>query len=65
MEIITRKKLRLFSKGKKIMGKNQVKNFIMYYERLTKHMMKNFIQYADIVINIDKTHRLKSVRFFK
>ena len=45
------------------MGKNQVKNFIMYYERLTKHMMKNFIQYADIVINIDKTHRLKSVRF--
>ena len=63
--LLQEKKLRLFSKGKKTMGKNQIKNFIMYYERLTKHMLKNFIQHSDIVINIDKTHKLKSVRFFK
>ena len=46
------------------MGKDQIKNFIMYYERLTKHMLKNFSQHSDIIIRIDKTHRLKSVRFF-
>ena len=40
--LLQEKKLRLFSKGKKIMGKDQIKNFIMYYERLTKHMLKNF-----------------------
>ena len=62
--LLQEKKLRLFSKGKKIMGKDQIKNFIMYYERLTKHMLKNFSQHSDIIIKIDKTHRLKSVRFF-
>ncbi len=62
--LLQEKKLGLFSKGKKIMGKDQIKNFIMYYERLTKHMLKNFSQHSDIIIKIDKTHRLKSIRFF-
>ena len=29
------------SKGKKTMNDIEIKNFIMYYERLTKHMLKN------------------------
>ena len=57
------KKLKKFSKGKKTMNKNQIKNFIMYYERLTKHMLKNFSSKADTIINIDDQHRLKSIKF--
>ena len=43
----------------------QVKDFIMHYERLTKHMLKNFGTKADTIIQIDKKHRLKSIRFIK
>ena len=50
MEIITRKKLSVTSKGKKIMNKTQIKNFIMFYERLTKHMLKNFSKSADLLL---------------
>ena len=57
------KKLRVTSKGKKTMTNKQVKNFIMYYERITKHMLKNFSKRAKFVINIDSSHRLKSLKF--
>ena len=45
------------------MNKNQIKNFIMFYERLTKHMIKNFNHKANIVIKIDNKHRLKSIKY--
>jgi hypothetical protein len=41
----------------------QVKNFIMFYERLTKHMLKSLSQKAHAVIKIDNKHRLKSIKF--
>ena len=41
----------------------QIKNFVMYYERLTKHMLKTLPKTADTVIGIDKKHRLKSIKF--
>ena len=47
------KKLSLVSKGKKIMSKRQIQNFIMFYERLTKHMLKNFPKKTKFLINID------------
>ena len=40
MEVITRKEIKITGKGNKIMTDKQIKNFIMYYERLTKHMLK-------------------------
>ena len=61
--LLQEKKLRTTSKGKKTMDNEQVKNFIMYYERLTKHMLKILPKKADTVINIDKKHRLKSIKF--
>ena len=45
------------------MSDNQIKNFIMFYERLTKHMLKILIHKADSVIKIDSGHRLKSIKF--
>ena len=41
----------------------QVKNFIMFYERLTRHMLKTLSHKADTVIKIDKKHRLESIKF--
>ena len=45
------------------MTDEQVNNFVMYYERLTKHMLKILPKKAHSVINIDKKHRLKSIKF--
>ena len=61
--LLQEKKLQITSKGKKIMSDNQVKNFIMFYERLTKHMIKTLPHKADAVIKIDNEHRLKSIKF--
>ncbi len=60
--LLQEKKLRMTSKGKKTMNDIQIKNFIMYYERLTKHMLKNLKRKSDFTINIDKKHRLKSMK---
>ena len=57
------RKLRNTSKGKKTMTDKEIKNFIMYYERLTKHMLKILPKVADTVISIDNKHRLKSIKF--
>ena len=63
METVARKKLRITAKGNKTMSDKQIRNFIMYYERLTKHMLKILPKSADAVIKIDNKHRLKSIKF--
>ena len=45
-----------------LMNKDQIKRFIMFYERVTKHMLRCSIKKADFVINIDDKHRLKSMK---
>ena len=60
--LLQEKKLRATSSGKKTMTNKQIRNFIMFYERLTKHMLKTYHKVAEIVINIDKDHRLKSIK---
>ena len=61
--LLQEKKLRIISKGSKTMSGNQIKNFIMYYERLTKHMLKTFIYKADSIVKVDKKHKLQSIKF--
>jgi len=61
--LLQEKKLRITGKGKKTMTDKQISNFIMYYERLTKHMLKILPKTADTIISIDKKHRLRSIRF--
>ena len=61
--LLQEKKLKSTSSGKKTMTNKQIRNFIMFYERLTKHMLKTYHKVAEIVINIDKKHRLKSIKF--
>ena len=45
------------------MTDKQIKNFVMYYERITKHMLKTLPKKANAVISIDNKHRLKSIKF--
>ena len=61
--LLQEKKLKLSSKGKRIMNTKQVKEFIMLYERLTIHMMKTLSKKAQYVIQIDKNNKLKSIKF--
>ena len=61
--LLQEKKLKILSNGKKTMTDKQIKKFIMFYERLTKHMLKTLIHKADSVIKIDTKHRLKSIKF--
>ena len=57
-------KLKLTSKNKKTMSKSQVKEFIMFYERITKNMMKDFSKISDLTIFLDKSHRSKKMKFY-
>ena len=57
-------KLKLTSKNKKTMSKSQIKEFIMFYERITRHMMKDFSNISDLTIFLDKKHRSKKMNFY-
>ena len=61
--ILQEKKLRIVSKGKKTMSNHQIKKFIMFYERLTIHMLKTLPKKADTIIQVDKKHKLKNIKF--
>ncbi len=61
--LLQEKKLRVTSSGSKTMTDKQVENFIMYYERITKHMLKNLPKEANIVISVDNKHKLESIKF--
>ena len=58
-------KLKLTSKNKKTMSKSKVREFIMFYERITKQMMKDFNKISDLTIFLDKKHRSKKMKFYK
>ena len=63
--LMQEKKLKKISKNKKIMSKLQIREFIMYYERITKQMMKDFSKISDLTIFLDKNHRSKKMEFYK
>ena len=41
--------MKLTSKSKKTMSKSKVREFIMFYERITKHMMKDFYKISSCI----------------
>ena len=61
--LLQEKKMKLTLKSKKIMSKSQIKEFIMFYERITKHMMKNYSKISDLTVFLDKSHRSKKMKF--
>ena len=58
-------KLKLTSKSKNTMSKSKIREFIMFYERITRNMMKDFSQISDLTIFLDKKHRSTKMIFYK
>ena len=63
--LLQEKKLSKTSKGKKTMSQSEIKNFIMYYERITSQMLKDLKFYSDILVEVDKKHKLSNIKFLK
>ena len=58
------KKLRKkFYASKKIMNSNQIKRFIMFYQRITLQMMKDLSKSASVVFLLKKNHEVKKILF--
>ena len=55
-----RKKLHL---NKTIMSYNEIKRFIMFYERITLQMMKDLSKSASVVMLLKKNHEIKKILF--
>ena len=51
--------------GKKIMTYNEIKRFIMFYQRITLQMIKDLSKSASIVIFLKKNHEIKKVLYKK
>ncbi len=58
-------KLKLTKKNKKTMSKSKIRKFIMFYERITRHMMKDFTNISDLTIFLDKKHRSIKMNYYK
>ncbi len=59
--MLQEKKLRIKSR-KKTMTDKQIKRFVMFYERVTRNMIKEY-KNNDAVILIDKSHKIRSIKF--
>ena len=46
------------------MSESYVKEFIMFYERITRHMMRDFSKISDLTVFLDKRHRSKKMKFY-
>ncbi len=57
-------KLKLISKNKGTMSKSKIKEFIMFYERITRQMMKDYSKISDITVFLDSSHRSKKIKFY-
>jgi len=49
--------------NKKIMSYNEIKRFIMFYQRITLQMKKDLSKSASIVMSLNKNHEIKKVLF--
>ena len=61
--LLQEKKLQLTTGVKKIMSATQVRQFIMYYERITMQMLKDLTDKAYAVLYLDKKHRFSKIKF--
>ena len=60
--------LKLHSKKKansKVMSKNEVLTFMQTYQRVTQNMFKFAPKYSSIVLNLNRNHQIKSIKYNK
>jgi len=62
--LLQEKKLKKKSySNKKIMYNNEIKRFIMFYERITLQMIKDLSKSASVVMLLKKNHEISKVLF--
>ncbi len=62
------KLLKLNTKNKansKVMSKNEVLKFMQTYQRVTQNMFKYAPKYSSLVINLNRNHQIKSIKYNK
>ena len=57
-----RKKFRI-RKSKKIMNYDEIKRFIMFYQRITLQMIKDLSKSASVVMLLKKNHDIKKILY--
>ena len=57
------KKLRRSKRGRAVMNKRKLENFIMHYERLTRWMLKEMPGRADILVTLKSDQNIQAVEF--
>ena len=62
--LLQEQKMKLTLKNKKTMSKSQIREFIMFYERITRNMMRNFSRISDLTVFLDGSHRSKKMKFY-
>ena len=64
MEVTSRKQIKKkVAVQKKIMFYNEIKRFIMFYQRITLQMIKDLSKSASIVMLLSKNHEIKKLLF--
>ena len=62
--LLQENKLRKNSKFKKnIMSYNEIKRFIMFYQRITLQMIKDLSKSASVIVLLKKNHEIKKLLF--
>ena len=49
----------------KVMDKNEVLKFMQTYQRITQNMFKFAPKYSSIVLNLNRNHQIKSIKYNK
>ena len=62
--LLQEKKLKKMSRpNKKIMTYDQIKRFVMFYQRITLQMIKDLSKSASVVMFLKKNHEIKKIIF--
>ena len=64
METTSRKQIeKKIAVQKKIMSYNEIKHFIMFYQRITLQMINDLSKSASIIVLLKKNHEIKKLLF--
>ena len=64
METSSRKQIKKkIAVQKKIMSYNEIKYFIMFYQRITLQMIKDLSKSASVLMLLKKNHEIKKIIF--
>ena len=64
--LLQEKKLQKSSQStKKIMSYNEIKRFIMFYQRVTLQMLKDMPKIASVILTLNNKHQINKIKFKK